>query len=84
MHKFKIKSDFKPCGDQPAAIDKLVEGINAGFRGQLFWGLQVPGKHLQWQMSLKGCKSPHWLLLTIKLRRHSFAVSLKSFFPTTA
>jgi len=28
MHKFKLVSDYKPCGDQPEAIDKLVEGIN--------------------------------------------------------
>ena len=44
MHKFKIRSDFKPCSDQPAAIDKLVEGIMQGLGDRLFLGLQVPGK----------------------------------------
>ncbi len=51
MHEFKIKSDYKPCGDQPAAIDKLVEGINAGFKGQtLFRSNRLAVKLLQWQM----------------------------------
>jgi len=37
MHKFKLVSDYKPCGDQPEAIDKLVEGINRDTGVRLFW-----------------------------------------------
>jgi len=32
MDKFKIVSNFKPTGDQPQAIDQLVDGINKGER----------------------------------------------------
>ena len=31
-HKFKLKSDFDPAGDQPKAINDLIEGINKGKR----------------------------------------------------
>ena len=31
MADFKIVSDFKMTGDQPQAVDRLVEGLNAGF-----------------------------------------------------
>ena len=27
-HEFKLKSDFDPAGDQPKAINELIEGIN--------------------------------------------------------
>lgn len=30
--KFKLKSDYKPSGDQPAAIEKLIAGLNNGFK----------------------------------------------------
>jgi len=36
---FKLHSDFKPTGDQPQAIDKLVEGINKGEKYQTLLGV---------------------------------------------
>ena len=45
---FKLVSSYKPTGDQPEAIAKLVEGIKKGDREQTCWELQDPEKHLLW------------------------------------
>ena len=42
--KFKISSKYKPSGDQPKAIEKLVEGINKGFDTQTLLGITGSGK----------------------------------------
>ena len=41
---FKIKSDFSPCGDQPQAIDKLVNSISKNNRFQTLLGVTGSGK----------------------------------------
>ena len=41
---FKLNSAYKPCGDQPQAIEKLVEGINNGLRTQVLKGVTGSGK----------------------------------------
>ena len=42
--KFKLVSEFKPTGDQPAAIASLVQGIEAGERAQTLVGVTGSGK----------------------------------------
>lgn len=44
MPKFKLISEFKPTGDQPQAIDKLVAGINLGLPHQVLLGVTGSGK----------------------------------------
>ncbi len=44
MEKFKLVSDFKPTGDQPEAIEKLVEGIKKGYKFQTLLGVTGSGK----------------------------------------
>ena len=41
---FKLVSDFKPSGDQPEAINSLVQGIKDGMRGQTLLGVTGSGK----------------------------------------
>ena len=48
---FKLVSKYKPSGDQPKAIEKLVEGINEGKKEQVLLGLQGLVKLLQLQTS---------------------------------
>ena len=43
-NKFELKSEFKPTGDQPEAIEKLVEGINNGMKKQTLMGVTGSGK----------------------------------------
>ncbi|MBM4353413.1 MAG: excinuclease ABC subunit UvrB [Deltaproteobacteria bacterium] len=44
MSEFRIRSDFGPAGDQPAAIERLVEGVGAGRRHQVLLGVTGSGK----------------------------------------
>lgn len=44
MAKFKLKSDFKPTGDQPAAIGQLTKGLEEGWRDQTLLGVTGSGK----------------------------------------
>ena len=46
MEEFKIKSKFKPTGDQPEAIETLVESIEKGNRGQTLLGVTGSGKNI--------------------------------------
>ena len=41
---FKLISKYKPAGDQPVAIDKLVKGINEGKKSQVLLGATGTGK----------------------------------------
>ena len=41
---FKISSKYKPSGDQPKAIQSLVDGINNGFDAQTLLGITGSGK----------------------------------------
>ena len=43
-HKFKLVSKYKPTGDQPKAIEQLVEGIRSGKREQVLLGATGTGK----------------------------------------
>ncbi|WP_228279778.1 DEAD/DEAH box helicase family protein, partial [Staphylococcus aureus] len=43
-YPFKIHSDFEPQGDQPQAIEEIVEGIKAGKRHQTLLGATGTGK----------------------------------------
>ena len=44
MPDFKLVSEFQPTGDQPQAIDKLVEGLGAGHRYQTLLGVTGSGR----------------------------------------
>lgn len=44
MDKFELVSEFKPQGDQPQAIQTLVDGIKKGEKCQTLLGVQVQGK----------------------------------------
>ena len=50
---FEIVSAFKPSGDQPAAIKKVVEGINSGLLNQTLKGVLVQEKLSLWRMLFK-------------------------------
>ncbi|MSU74799.1 excinuclease ABC subunit B, partial [Candidatus Kaiserbacteria bacterium] len=44
MSNFKLRSDYKPAGDQPKAIEGLVKGLKAGARDQTLLGVTGSGK----------------------------------------
>ena len=52
--EFKLHSDYKPTGDQPEAIRKLVEGFREGNQAQTLLGVTGSGK------TFTMAKSPRW------------------------
>ena len=44
MDRFQLVSDYKPTGDQPAAIEKLVQGLKSGMQEQTLLGVTGSGK----------------------------------------
>ena len=48
---FKVVSPFDPAGDQPAAIDQLVAGVEAGVAGQVVLGVTGLVKRTLWRAS---------------------------------
>ena len=42
--RFKLHSEYKPKGDQPAAIEQLVRGLNDGAKDQVLLGITGSGK----------------------------------------
>ncbi len=41
---FTLKCDYRPCGDQPQAIEALVRGLNDGAKDQVLLGITGSGK----------------------------------------
>ena len=79
--KFEIVSNHKPAGDQPKAIESLVEGINAGCDAQTLLGITGSGKPLQLPMLLSVCKNLHLSLRIIKPLQRNCIMSFVNYFP---
>ena len=56
-NKFQLVSNHLPAGDQPQAIEKLVEGLNNNAQNQTLLGVTGSGKTLPLQMLLNVSKS---------------------------
>lgn len=52
MDHFKLVAPYKPMGDQPQAIQELVEGFQNGNQFETLLGVTGSGKHSQWLMLL--------------------------------
>ena len=50
MDHFELVSEYAPTGDQPQAIEKLVQGFKEGNQAQTLLGVTVPGRLSRWPM----------------------------------
>ena len=50
MDHFELHAPFKPTGDQPQAIEKLVEASKKVINFRLCWVLRAPERPLPWPM----------------------------------
>ena len=80
---FELISEYEPTGDQPAAIDALVRGIDAGERAQTLLGVTGSGKTFTMANIIARCGRPALVLAHIKLSPPSFAPSFARFSQTT-
>lgn len=81
MGEFKIHSKFKPTGDQPQAIEKLVDSIEVGNRGQTLLGVTGSGKTFTMANIIERTQKPTLILAHNKTLAAQLCAEFKEFFP---
>jgi excinuclease ABC subunit B len=81
MGEFKISSKFKPTGDQPQAIDSLVNGINNGERAQVLLGVTGSGKTFTMANIIERTQKPTLVLAHNKVLAAQLCSEFREFFP---
>ena len=81
MNSFKIHSKFKPTGDQPQAIDTLVESLKESHRGQTLLGVTGSGKTFTMANIIERLQRPTIILAHNKTLAAQLCSEFKEFFP---
>ena len=84
MDSFKLVSEYRPTGDQPAAIQKLVDSINAGNREQTLLGVTGSGKTFTMANIIAQVNRPTLILAHNKTLAAQLCSEFKEFFPENA
>ena len=82
--KFKLVSEYKPTGDQPAAIASLTEGLLAGERSQTLVGVTGSGKTFTMANVIANLNCPTLVLAHNKTLAAQLCTELRAFFPENA
>ncbi|MGF2620979.1 excinuclease ABC subunit B [Bacillus cereus] len=82
--QFEIISAYSPQGDQPVAIEKLVEGINSGKKKQVLLGATGTGKTFTISNVIKEVQKPTLVMAHNKTLAGQLYSELKDFFPNNA
>ncbi|EJS74938.1 excinuclease ABC subunit UvrB [Bacillus cereus] len=83
-HQFEIVSAYSPQGDQPVAIEKLVEGLNSGKKKQVLLGATGTGKTFTISNVIKEVQKPTLVMAHNKTLAGQLYSELKDFFPNNA
>ena len=81
---FHLKAPFQPTGDQPQAIEALVQGINAGDEAQTLLGVTGSGKTFTMANIIARCNRPTLILEPNKTLASQICTEMRSFFPEDA
>ena len=81
---FKLVSDYKPTGDQPQAIEKLVDGIEKGYNEQTLLGVTGSGKTFTMANIIAKLNRPTLVLAHNKTLAGQLCAEFKEFFPENA
>ncbi|MCZ6535247.1 MAG: DEAD/DEAH box helicase family protein, partial [Chloroflexi bacterium] len=84
QQRFEIVSDFQPTGDQPQAVDKLVEGAESGLRYQTLMGVTGSGKTFTMANVVHRLQRPTLVIAHNKTLAAQLATEFKEFFPHNA
>lgn len=84
MDKFKLVSKYKPTGDQPQAIEKLVNSINNGNKEQVLLGVTGSGKTFTMANIIEKVNRPTLVLAHNKTLAAQLCSEFKEFFPNNA
>jgi excinuclease ABC subunit B len=81
---FKLQAPFEPMGDQPTAINDLVEGLNSGERDQVLLGVTGSGKTFTVANVIERTQRPSLILCHNKTLAAQLYGEMKEFFPENA
>lgn len=84
MDKFCLHSKYKPTGDQPQAIEKLVDGINKGYREQVLLGVTGSGKTFTMANIIERVNRPTLVLAHNKTLAAQLCSEFRELFPENA
>lgn len=84
MMQFKLQSEYKPTGDQPQAIEKLVKGIEIGEKYQTLLGVTGSGKTFTVANVVQEIQRPTIVLAHNKTLAAQLFMEFKEFFPDNA
>jgi excinuclease ABC subunit B len=84
MERFKLVSNYKPAGDQPQAIEKLVKGIRRGDKFQTLLGVTGSGKTFTISNVIEQVNKPTLIISHNKTLAAQLYSEFKSFFPENA
>ena len=82
--KFELVSKFKPTGDQPEAIDSLVEGLNDGLRTQVLLGVTGSGKTFTMANIIERVQRPTLVIAHNKTLAAQLCNEFREFFPNNS
>jgi excinuclease ABC subunit B len=81
---FELKTEFEPCGDQPQAIDRLVEGLHAHKKAQVLLGVTGSGKTFTMANVINRVQKPALVIAHNKTLAAQLYQEFKAFFPNNA
>ena len=84
MEKFKISSEYKPAGDQPKAISKLIKGITSGEKHQTLLGVTGSGKTFTVANVIERIQKPTLVIAHNKTLAAQLAQEYREFFPNNS
>lgn len=84
MSAFKLSSEYKPAGDQPKAIEALVDGLKAGKRDQTLLGVTGSGKTFTVANVIQKWQKPTLVIAHNKTLAAQLAAEYREFFPKNA
>ena len=84
MPQFQIVSDFQPTGDQPQAVDQVVDGLERGMVHQSLMGVTGSGKTFTMANVIERVQRPTLVIAHNKTLAAQLATEFKEFFPDNA
>ena len=84
MDRFKLVSEYRPSGDQPEAIEALVNGVNWGLREQTLLGVTGSGKTFTMASVIEKINRPTLVLAHNKTLAAQLCSEFREFFPDNA
>ena len=82
--KFILHSEYQPTGDQPQAIEQLVDGVNKGLREQVLLGVTGSGKTFTMANVIAKVNKPTLVLAHNKTLAAQLCTEFREFFPENA